>query len=57
MQKNFGLAAVGSHPKGRGVITLKRKCAGSRHGTRLNEAFRALRIIAQGMRLAVVRVQ
>jgi hypothetical protein len=33
MQKNFGLAAVGSHPKGRGVITLKRKCAGSWHGT------------------------
>ena len=57
MQKNFGLAAVGSHPKGRGVITLKRKCAGSWHGTRLNEAFRALKIIAQGMRLAVVRVQ
>jgi hypothetical protein len=43
MQKNFGVVAVGSHPKGRSVITLKRKCAGSLHGRRLNEAFRALK--------------
>jgi hypothetical protein len=57
MQKNFVVAAVGIDPNGRDVITLKRKCADGRHGTRLKRSFSSAEIIVQGMRLAVVKVQ
>jgi hypothetical protein len=48
MQKNFVVAAVGIDPNGRDVITLKRKCADGRHGTRLKRSFSSAEIIVQG---------